>query len=254
MTRLLGPGAGLIQGDLLTRDRWLWLRSRLPRTAGSEALLDVGCGTGAFTICAALRGYRSLGLTWDVADAEVATERARISRAASARFEVCDVRELDTRGDLKGCFDFVICCENIEHIIDDRRLAEAIAACLKRGGRLLLSTPNYHYQPISRGDMGPFRPIEDGGHVRRGYTEGQLRDLFAGTGLIIERVTYCSGFFSQKTTAILRQFRGKTYVLGWALTLPIRLFAPILDAVFHRFSSYPYFTICVEAYRTKWPN
>lgn len=46
-------------------DRWLWLRKRLHPSNNSERLIDIGCGTGAFTIGVALKGYSAIGLSWD---------------------------------------------------------------------------------------------------------------------------------------------------------------------------------------------
>jgi cyclopropane fatty-acyl-phospholipid synthase-like methyltransferase len=75
----------------------------------TSALLDVGCGTGAFSIGAALRGYRALGLSWDERNQLAAKERATYCKASSAQFEVLDIRELDRRADLVNSFDVVIC-------------------------------------------------------------------------------------------------------------------------------------------------
>ncbi len=251
LTKTLGSLAGLIQGDTLTRDRWLWLKRRLPVTANGEKLLDVGCGSGAFTICAAQRGYAGTGLSWDEANMNIALERAKICGVANVKFQICDVRQLDQQKALVGAFDVAICCENIEHIIDDRRLIRAIDGCLKPGGRLFLTTPNYYYRAMTKEDNGPFLLREDGGHVRRGYTEAQIRELFAGTNLEVEQISYCSGFASQKLTAVLRQFRGGSYLAGWLLTLPFRFLVPPFDWVFHRLYDYPQFSICVEVYKRR---
>ena len=251
LTKLLGASAGLIQGDFFTRDRWLWLESRLPRTLNDETLLDVGCGTGAFSILAARRGYRCLGLSWDHADLAVANERAALCGAAGARFQICDIRELDQQEALKGQFDFALCCENIEHVLDDRRLVLAMAACLKPGGRLLLTSPNYHYEAVSKGDLGPFEKEERGWHVRRGYSRGQLLDLFHGTGLVIEDVSFCSGWASQKCTGFLRRFDGRPFLIGWIPTLPVRFFIPALDRLAAALFRHPGYSICVEAYKAR---
>ena len=122
-------------------------QARLRYTHNNERLLDVGCGSGAFTIGTARLGYRSLGLSWCERNQKVAEERARISRTPTAAFEICDVRELDQCQAYKGQFDVVLCTENIEHIIDDFRLMRAMAGCLKPGGRLLLTSPQLRRIP-----------------------------------------------------------------------------------------------------------
>lgn len=254
LVRLLGFPATLIHGDTLVWDRWRWLKYRLPETRNEEQLLDVGCGTGAFTIGAALRGYHALGLSWDSANNTVAEERARLSGATTARFEQCDVRQLHTRTDLVNRFEVVVCCENIEHIIDDRKLMSDMAACLKPGGRLLLTAPYLLYRPLSEGDKGPFSKTEDGWHVRRGYSSAMLEELCQETGLQLERVSYCSGFWSQRITIILRWLESWHHALAWASILPLRLVPPVLDPIFDRVSSWPSYSICLEAYKPRFSS
>ena len=253
LTKLMGSRAGYIQGDTLVLDRWLWIKRRLPRTRNSEKLLDVGCGSGAFTVGAALRGYDSLGLTWNNAETTKAEGRAALCKAAQARFETCDVRKLDKAIHLRRSFDQVICCENIEHIIDDQKLFQDMAAVLREGGRLLLTTPNYHYRPMDSGDLGPFPKVENGSHVRRGYSRGQLAELCERSGFIVEEISYCSGFFSQKITSFLRLFYRRGYPVAWVLTLPLRPFIPMADRLVAALSGYPGYSICLEAIKRKAP-
>ena len=251
LVRMFGFPATLIHGDTLVLDRWLWLAEYLPRVAnGSKKLLDVGCGTGAFTIGAARRGYRSLGLSWDERDQKMAVERALICKADLAEFNIQDVRNLDERLDLQERFDVVVCCENIEHILDDQKLIVDITRCLNPGGVFLLSTPNFHYKPITKSDNGPFSATEDGGHVRRGYTPENLRGLCASAGLKIDRIEYCSGFCSQKVTALLRTVTTIQPILAWALVLPLRLLPPLLDPVISKLSGWPGFSITLVAIKT----
>ncbi|NEO43485.1 MAG: hypothetical protein F6K55_04865 [Moorea sp. SIO4A3] len=110
LVKIIGFPATLIHGDTLVLDRWLYLKERLPQTANGEKLIDIGCGTGGFTIGAALRGYEALGLSWDKRNQAVAAERAQLCKATLASFDVLDVRHLDTRHDLIGKFDVAICC------------------------------------------------------------------------------------------------------------------------------------------------
>ena len=88
LVKMFGFPATLIHGDTAVLDRWLWLRKHLPETCNGEKLVDIGCGTGAFSIGAALRGYEVLGLSWSARNQEVAGYRARLCNARSAAFDV----------------------------------------------------------------------------------------------------------------------------------------------------------------------
>ena len=251
LVSLVGFPATLVHGDTLVLDRWLWLRRRLPVTRNGERLIDIGCGSGAFTIGAALRGYTATGLSWDERNQSVATDRARLCKATTATFEVFDVRKLADREDLREVFDYAVCAENIEHVIDDARLMRAIAKCLKPGGRLLLTTPFLHYRAITPEDNGPFSTTEDGWHVRRGYTAAQLLELCAHTGLLVEDVSYCSGFLSQKVTALLRFFSRIHLLLGWIVVLPLRPLPLLFDRLLGFALRWPPYSICLEAVKPR---
>src|SRR5262245_41129673 len=190
---MFGFRATLIHGDTFVLDRWRWLKRRLPVTANGETLLDVGCGTGAFTIGASRRGYRATGLSWDERNQTVALERAQLCGMSNIEFPIQDVRELDRREDFKGQFDFVVCLETIEHVLDDRKLMRDMASCLRPGGRLLLTAPNYYYRAITAGDNGPFSTQEAGWHVRRGYSAAALKELCRNASLEVEEINSCSG-------------------------------------------------------------
>lgn len=251
IVKTIGFPGTLIHGDTLVVDRWLWLRKRLPRTANGEKLIDIGCGSGAFTIGSALRGYHVLGLSWDERNQRVAQERAGLCKTSRAAFEVMDVRHLDTRSDLVERFDVAVCSENIEHILDDRKLLGSIAACLKPGGYILLSTPYYHFRAMTRTDNGPFSRVEDGRHVRRGYTPAMLAELCEHAGLVCEEQSFCSGFLSQKITALQRVL-GKIHPLfAWGVTLPLRILPPVFDGVVTRLIRWPFHSICIVAYKPR---
>lgn len=249
LIKIFGFNATLINGDTLVLDRWLWLKKRLPISDGSKKVLDVGCGSGAFTIGAALRGYESLGLSWDEANNTKATHRANICNA-KASFRIVDVRDLDQQIDLVGQFDYIICTENVEHIINDQKLMNDMSACLKPQGKLLLTTPNYDYIPMGLGDLKediPNPPIEDGRHVRIGYTPNDFKHLCNQAGFVLSEVSYCSGFFSQKITALMRLFTTIDYKVAWVLTFLLRPLPLLLDNLIAKVFKWQGYSICIVA-------
>lgn len=239
----------LFHADTAVLDRWLWLKERLSRDEKPGRLIELGCGTGAFTIGAALLGYEALGVSWDERNQNVAAERAAMCKAKNAKFEVQDLRDLHKREDLTGMFDVAVCCEVIEHIIDDRKLMRDIARCLKPNGRLLLTTPNLDLRPIDPTHAGPFPEVEDGGHVRKGYGPEDLERLCREAKLGIDAISYCTGFVSQTITRLY--FLGKKIhpLLAWAVIHPLRILPPLLDQKVTDLIRYPCYSICLEAHK-----
>ena len=215
--------------------------------SGSRSLIDVGCGTGAFTMGAARRGYRALGLSWDTRNQAVAQQRAKICHADTASFQVQDVRRLDERSDLAEQFDVAICCECIEHILDDVKLMQDIGRCLRPKGVLLLTTPNLSFKPMAY-DNENLSVIEDGGHVRRGYSPDDLGQLCRQSGFDVEKIEYCSGVLSQKLTSVKRVAANATSeMISWPIVLPFRWIPPVFDAIVTRAMNWPDYSITLVA-------
>ena len=124
-----------------------------------------------------------------------------------------------------------------------------IANLLVPGGRLLLTSPNYHFRAIHDEDDGPVTIVENGGHVRRGYNETMFRDLCTEAGLDVGEVSYCSGFLSQKITGFLWRLSKINPVLAWLLILPLRPIPLFLDPLIQKFSNWPWYTICLVAHK-----
>ena len=248
LVRIFGPKAAFFHGDTLILDRWKFVKRHLPETRNGERVFDAGCGSGAFTINLARRGYRGVGLSWDERNQAAASERAAICGVADATsFPIGDLRKLGELSEHVGRYDYVLSLESIEHVLDDRKLVRDLAACLRPGGWLVLTTPNKDYRAITPGDDGPFSTQEDGWHVRRGYTGEMLRELALGAGLRVEEIGGCSGFFSQKLTEVMRRFGW----LGWAATAPLRIVPILLDGITQRITGYPDYSITMVAYRPR---
>jgi len=229
----------VLHGDTFVIDRWHWLRRHLK--AGPLRTFDAGCGNGCFSIYAAKQGNDVLGWNFDEAPNHGARCRAMILGTNGVRFEAGDLRELDRRSPSMGTFDQILCMECIEHILNDQKLVDDLAAMLKPGGRLFLTAPYKLHHPLVDETMSG---REDGGHVRWGYTHEELRRMFASAGLEVTIEDYISGFIAQKLTNLARRFGRNRERLGWSFVFPFR-FLKFFDAPVTRILRYPHLSVGV---------
>jgi len=111
-----------------------------PATVG-EALLDVGCGTGHWTVFFAEMGYRVTGI-------DVAREAIEVARSAApdCTFQVADARDLPFED---ASFDVVASMAALEFFPDPTMAVEEMVRCAKPGGTLLIGTLNW-LAPLNR--------------------------------------------------------------------------------------------------------
>ncbi|MBX9690110.1 MAG: class I SAM-dependent methyltransferase [Candidatus Obscuribacterales bacterium] len=247
----LGVLACMCTWDTTVLDRWIWLSNALGPRQNCGPILDVGCGKGAFTIALSSRGFDVLGLTWSPEDQQISARRAKLCAVKSANFEVQDIRTLLERRDLFEKFEVAVCLEVIEHIIDDRKALDGIFACLQPGGYLFLSTPNLNYIPLGKNDWGPYEEIEDGRHVRKGYSREGLETILKAAGFTDLEFSFCSGFFSQKITGFFRACCKINKNLARLLITPLRFLPFIFTEWFDRSINWPAYSICVVARKAK---
>ncbi len=254
LIEFFGVYSSFLHGDLLGLDRWIWLSKNLNNRKGNN-LLDVGAGSGGFSIaCAKKYNISCTALSWDERNVEESKKRStQLNVHNKVTNKVYDIRYLDKLKELKSTFDFVICLENIEHIINDKKLIKDISSNLKIGGTLFLTTPNLNYIPMGIGDnKNNLSLIEDGGHVRIGYSEKDCYSVCEGSGLEIEKIEYCSGFFSQKITSMIRFLNLiLPYPLIWGITFPLRSLPIIFDPFIQKYFKWPGYSICFVAKKIK---
>jgi len=142
--------------------RWLVYQHLFQPPAPEATLLDIGSDDGGFIERLTVRSSVALDLS---------LEALRRSRAQA---KVCadGTRMPFTH----ATFDHVILSDVIEHVPDDARLLAAVAARVRPGGRLWLSTTAAQFQLFPAAITA--RAERAWGHVRKGYHPHILRDMF----------------------------------------------------------------------------
>jgi SAM-dependent methyltransferase len=241
LVRVFGYIATVLHGDAAVFDRWLWLRRHIQ--PGHLRTLDAGCGSGAFAMYAAKIGNDALGVSFDAENNKKASARSKLLGIKNIKFIQTDLRSLDEISEHLGLFDQIICFETIEHICNDKKLIKDIANLLKKNGKLFLITPYKHYKHLP-GDK--LSLVEDGGHVRWGYTHEEIKNILHGFNLKVQTEEYISGYISWHLIYFQRIFEQFHPKLAWLLVFPFRIFQwidPFLSKIIH----YPFLSIGVVA-------
>ncbi|HEY2633277.1 MAG TPA: bifunctional 2-polyprenyl-6-hydroxyphenol methylase/3-demethylubiquinol 3-O-methyltransferase UbiG [Steroidobacteraceae bacterium] len=104
-----------------------------------KPVLDVGCGGGILSEAMARAGARVLGIdlsraVLDVAELHALEGKVAVEYRAIAAEELAQERP--------GAFDLVTCMEMLEHVPDPAAAVKALAALVKPGGDVIVSTIN----------------------------------------------------------------------------------------------------------------
>jgi cyclopropane fatty-acyl-phospholipid synthase-like methyltransferase len=229
-------------------DRWLWLRRHLRK--GGARTFDAGCGNGAFSIYAAREGNEVVAASFSTREQQDARRRATLVGASEIDFRTLDLRELEDHRESLGSFDQIICLETIEHVNGDEALVSSLATMLKPGGQLLLTTPYDAHQPLYSEERYP-SPVEDGFHVRYGYSTQRLKQIAENAGLDVRDEGFVSGVVSQKLTDLMRRLTERVgLVASWAILLPLRGLV-VFDAPLTRMLGYPHLCVALCAVKPR---
>jgi SAM-dependent methyltransferase len=195
--------------------------ARLGRPAAEARLLDVGAAYGFAVAEAHAAGWRALGVEISAAGAR------RAARTTGGRIAIADAAALPFAG---SGFDAVTLWDVLEHLPDPHAAVAAASACLRPGGRLVLTT----------GDVGSVVARLSG---RRWhlysipehlffYTRRSLRLLLGAHGLRVEWMRadaslYPLGYLIERIRKTLlgrAAAAGSARWPGASLALPVNLF------------------------------
>jgi ubiquinone/menaquinone biosynthesis C-methylase UbiE len=159
-------------------------------TAGSK-LLEIGCGAGNLLMQAVVRD--SFPVALDLSMQALTFVRSRFEEAVSGPDAPCASACVQSIGELLplpgNTFDCVILSEVIEHLPAPEVSILEAARVLRPGGRLLVTTPNYHSLwpvmewMVDRSNKAPQMAGEQ--HISR-FNPKALRRLLADCRLDVE--------------------------------------------------------------------
>ncbi len=107
----------------------------------NKSVIDLGCGAGIFSLCAAPLNRQVTGI--DGSDAMIAIGKNKVEEIKlnnNVDFMVRDITTLTT-ADVKPA-DLIICSSVLEYIEDIEKSASVIDLLLNEGGTLIVSMPN----------------------------------------------------------------------------------------------------------------
>lgn len=165
---------------------YLWpVVERLLPSPKAGAVLDLGCGNGAFAARLHALGYKVTGV--DPSPSGVAQARASVPSAAFIESPAVPELALSL-----GSFVCVVALEVIEHIPEPRVFAQTVRRLLAPGGTAIISTPYHGYWKnlalSLTGQMDRhFTALWDGGHVKF-WSVNTLTRLFAEQDLFPTRI------------------------------------------------------------------
>jgi 2-polyprenyl-3-methyl-5-hydroxy-6-metoxy-1,4-benzoquinol methylase len=148
-------------------------------------VLDIGCASGGLG-----NALKSLGcgLVYGV---EVMNEPATMASRVYDKVFTCRIEDLDCHA-MTGMFDFVVCADVLEHLVDPGAVLRSLRTVLKPSGAIVASIPNFrHRSIISMLIQGKFEyqpeGLLDNTHLRF-FTFNSIVKLFNDAGYTVDSI------------------------------------------------------------------
>ncbi len=176
------------------KQRKLAMLKKLMDDPNGRASLDVGSDNGVISLF-----LREIGGRWDSADLSPETVQAIKDLVGE---HVTQVSE-DLFPFQNEVFDQVLIVDFLEHIHDDRACVRELYRIVKPNGTLVINVPNPKEGLLRRVRFALGQTDRAHGHVRPGYSYGQLEALLDGKFKIERSICYARLFSELIDTAIV---------------------------------------------------
>jgi SAM-dependent methyltransferase len=163
-----------------------------------RTVLDLGCGQGEFTAALVGAGFAATG-------ADVSARAVERARRRHPGLEFIQVPIDDALPFGEASFDAVWAGEVIEHVADTARWLSEVRRVLRRGGRLVLTTPSHGRLRLLIGGIERFsEPLGDHLHLYTARSLGDLLRAFDFAGLDVRQAAGPPGLRRQLLATAVR--------------------------------------------------
>lgn len=169
------------------------IREAIARIGRVEHWLDAGAGGGHYASRIYARACRRLTVVEPFADNMAIARQTLAEYADRTTFIQSHIAGLPVE---ESSVDCVSCTQVLEHIPDDCAAVAEFSRIVKPGGHALITVPT------------PPEPWPMDDHVREGYTEAQLAELFGRHGFQRIRTDWFMTRDTLRLGRVLRAFRG----------------------------------------------
>jgi len=192
----------------------------IKRNIEDSAIVDVGCAQGNFSLALAKIGYETYGV--DLRSSFITYAKLKMSEDEKKVFHVgwmvADARNLPLQSNSVGC---VLLLEILEHTIMPEKMIEEACRVLKRGGYLIVSTPNQKRMRMSA------KIISYSDFFKKKYVIKNIQTLPDSTAKGSEHIFE---FQMMELLKLLRKFNLKIVDIKWKTFLGFRfILAKLFD-------------------------
>lgn len=165
------------------------IRELFPKNSVLD-IFDAGMGFGQYTYFLAKRFSESKILAIDVKEEQVEDCKRFFSKCGynNVKFEIDDLTKIEYR----DMFDFILCVDVMEHIVEDELVFRNFSNALKKGGKLLVNTPS-NIGGSDTHDESDESFIEE--HARIGYSKEDIVNKIKRAGMDVVSFDYAYGKF-----------------------------------------------------------